>query len=251
MTRDGYKYILVVTDLFTKWVEAFPLCSTDSQTLATVLVDEVICRYGVPRSIHSDQEANLTSEIVKHMCEVLGMERTQTTAYHAQGNGLVERMNRTLKTMLAKVVRENQTDWNTKVLFAYRTTIQDSTSFTPFHIMFGRSPSLPIDRMLALTEEGKDQSYSEYVKKLKQSLEDAYQIVRTTMKASHNQQKRQYDKGSREFQLRIGDMVYLHVPAVRQGRNRKLASQWTGPYTITDRVSKYNVRLQLVGVLNS
>ena len=89
-------------------------------------------------------------------------------------------MNRTLKTMLAKVVRENQTDWDTKlqkVLFAYRTAIQDSTSFTRFHIMFGRSPSLPIDRMLALTEEGKDQSYSEYVKKLKQSLEDAYQIV--------------------------------------------------------------------------
>ena len=78
----GNKYILVVTDLFTKWVEAFPLAKTDSVTLAKVLVNEIVCRYGVPRYLHSDQGANLVSEVIKSLCATLGINRTQTTAYH-------------------------------------------------------------------------------------------------------------------------------------------------------------------------
>ena len=63
-STKGNKYILVVTDLFSKWVEAFPLVATDSETLASVLVDEVVCRYGVPRVLHSDQGANLNSQVI-------------------------------------------------------------------------------------------------------------------------------------------------------------------------------------------
>ena len=150
-SSKGYKYILVVTDLFTKWVEAFPLRSTESTTLATVLVDEIACRYGVPRSIHSDQGANLTSAVIQHLCLLLGMQRTQTSAYHPQGNGQVEKFNRTLEAMLAKVVQANQRDWDVhlpKVLFAYRTAVHESTQFTPYHLVFGRSPMLPVDVML-------------------------------------------------------------------------------------------------------
>ena len=96
VTHSGNKYILVITDLFTKWVEAFPLKETSSVTLARVLVDEVICRFGVPNNIHSDQGANFCSEVIDTMCKMLNIERTQTSAYHPQGNGQVERFNRTI-----------------------------------------------------------------------------------------------------------------------------------------------------------
>ena len=92
-SSKGKKYILVVTDVFSKWVEAFALRSTDTETLAAMLVDEIICRYGVPSSLHSDQGANLTSQVISSLCKTLGIERTQTTAYHPQGNGQVERFN--------------------------------------------------------------------------------------------------------------------------------------------------------------
>ena len=150
-TIRGHKYILVVTDLFTKWVEAYPLQATDSETLANVFVKEIVCRYGVPTVLHSDQGANLTSSLITNMCNILGINRTRTTAYHPQGNGKVERFNRTLKTMLSKVVAENQADWDTHLpilLMAYRTAIHGSTGFTPFHILFGRSPKLPVDTIL-------------------------------------------------------------------------------------------------------
>ena len=107
-TDQGHKNILVVTDLFTKWVEAFPLRDITSTTLATVLVDEIITRYGVPAYLHSDQGANLWSEVIKTICKLLGMEQTRTSVYHPQANGQVEGFNRTLEAMLAKIGKENQ-----------------------------------------------------------------------------------------------------------------------------------------------
>ena len=83
----GNKYILVVTDLFSKGVEAFPLQVTDGLTLTSILMDEVICRYGVPQQLHSDQGSNLNAEVNQKRCHLLGIERTRTTAYHPQGNG--------------------------------------------------------------------------------------------------------------------------------------------------------------------
>ena len=80
-SSKGYQYILVVTDLLSKWVEAFPLCATDSETLAKVLVDEIVCHYGVPVS---DQGANLNSQVIMSLCKRLGINHTRTTAYHPQ-----------------------------------------------------------------------------------------------------------------------------------------------------------------------
>ena len=154
-SESGNKYILVVTDLFTKLVEAFPIHDTTSSTLATVLVDQFITRYGVPVVLHSDQGANLCSEVIKTICKLLGMDKTRTSAYHPQGNGQVERFNRTLEAMLAKNVKDNQRDWDQwlqKVLFAYRTSLHETTGFTPFHLVFGRTPNLPVDVMLGRIE---------------------------------------------------------------------------------------------------
>ena len=150
-TSCGNKYILVVTDLFSKWVEAFPLAVTDSITLARILTDEVICQYGVPESLHSDHGANFVSEVMQSLCAQLGIKRTQTSAYHPEGNGQVERFNRTLEAMLSKVVEEHQKDWDChlqKVLFAFRTAVHESTGYTPLFVMSGRSPNLPIDVLL-------------------------------------------------------------------------------------------------------
>ena len=85
LTSSGSKYIVVVTDLFSKWVETFSVKSTDTEILATLLVNEIICRYGAPSYLHSDQGANLTSNLMAAVCKHLGIEQTRTSAYHPQG----------------------------------------------------------------------------------------------------------------------------------------------------------------------
>ena len=143
VTRKGNKYILVVTDVFSKWVEAFPLQVTDGLTLTSILMDEVICRYDVPQQLHSDQGINLNAEVNQRLCQMLGIERSRTTAYHPQGNGQVERFNRTVEAILAKMVGEHQDDWDKhlqKAVFAYRTSLHESTGYSPYFVNFGRSP---------------------------------------------------------------------------------------------------------------
>ena len=97
LTSRGNQYMLVVTDLFTKWVEAFPLADTTATTLATILMNNIVCRYGVPAYLHSDQGANLCSTVVQELCRLLGIHHTRTSAYHPKDNGQVERMNRTIE----------------------------------------------------------------------------------------------------------------------------------------------------------
>ena len=101
-----------MTDLLSKWTEAFPLKSADSETLAKVLTDKVIFRYGIPSSLHSDQDTNLTSNLISSLCQNLGITQTRTCAYHPQGNAQVKQFNCTLEAMLAKTISDNQKDWD-------------------------------------------------------------------------------------------------------------------------------------------
>ena len=99
VTSSGNKYILVITDIFSKWVEAFAIQSMETEALGTLLVNEIICRCGTPTYLHSE---NFTSKLMAAVYKTLSIEQTWTSLYHPQGNGQVERFNRTLEAMLAK-----------------------------------------------------------------------------------------------------------------------------------------------------
>ena len=251
-SSKGNKYILVVTDLFSKWVEAFPMRSTESESLATILVNEIVCRYGVPQYLHSDQGANLTSKVIQNLCKKLGIQRTQSSAYHPQGNGQVERFNRTLEAMLAKMVKENQRDWDQhlpRALFAYRTAVHDSTTYSPFHVNFRRSPMLPVDVMLGwdYLSQGEGREVSEYVEDVQKSLRSMFSNVRQRLAEAHRQNKNRYDERAVGKSFTVGDRVWLYVPVTKQGRSKKFTTFWRGPYTVIDKTSPYNYRIQLIG----
>ena len=107
-TPRGNRYILVIGDYFTKWKEAFPLKDTEALTIARVFVNEFVCRFGVPDSVHTDQGKNFEAKTIKEICTLLDIKKTRTTAYHPQSDGFVERFNRTLLGMLSMAVREDE-----------------------------------------------------------------------------------------------------------------------------------------------
>lgn len=104
------KYILVIGDYFSKWTEAFPLPNQEAHTIAKALVEEWVCRFGTPRSIHSDQGRSFESTLYKELCQLLNIHKTRRTPYHPQSDGLIERFNRTLLSMLSLFVEENQSN---------------------------------------------------------------------------------------------------------------------------------------------
>ena len=106
------KLILVVGDYFTKWTESYPLPNQEATTVAEKLVNEFICRFGVPRELHSDQGRNFESKVFAEICKLLDIEKTRTTPLHPQSDGQVERFNRTLVEMLRGKIKEDQKDWD-------------------------------------------------------------------------------------------------------------------------------------------
>ena len=109
---NGNKYILIVSDYFTRWVEAYPIADQEAQTIADVLTKEFICRFGVPLLIHTDQGRNFESKLMAEVCELLDIKKTRTTAYHPQSDGMVERFNQTLEAQLSKFADHNQRYWD-------------------------------------------------------------------------------------------------------------------------------------------
>ena len=149
MSYNENRYAIVFCDYLTKWPEVFPSTYQKAETIARLLVEQIVSRHGVPEQLLSDRGQNFLSDLVLEVCCLLGTKKVNTTGYHPQTDGLVERMNRTLITMLSKCVAKHGIDWDERlpyVLFAYRVTIHESTRESPFHLLYGRDAQIPADR---------------------------------------------------------------------------------------------------------
>ena len=140
VSNKGNKYILVMSDCFTKWTEAIAIPDQESRTIITTFINEIVCRFGTPLQIHSDQGRNFESKAFKDMCEFLHIDKTRTSSMRPQANGSVERFNRTLATMLTMFCEQEQKTLGTdfpQVMMAYRASVNSSTGKTPNLMMLG------------------------------------------------------------------------------------------------------------------
>eukprot|EP00731_Ephydatia_muelleri_P007275 Em0003g1523a len=195
----------------------------EAVTVAQKLVDEIFCRFSVPEQLHSDQGRQFESAVIKEICNLLHIEKTRTTAYHPQSDGLVERFNRTLLSMLTTCGRSHPFEWEDHI----------------------RKARLPIDLMYG-TECGNSvtKTVPEYVTKLSEAFVEAYAAVRDTMGAKLQRQKEFYNKKVHGDPHKPGDFVLLFNPAVPKGGSRKFHSPWTGPFKIVERVSEATYHIQ-------
>jgi len=146
VSSRGNKFIIMVIDHFTKFGLAFPVRNHEALTVAKYLVERVFLTYGVPLQLFSDRGAEFEGSIFKEMCEMLGVDKIRTTSYKPSTNGALERMHRTLNTILGKMVDEKQRDWDTHVAYAlaaYYATVHSSTGFSPNRLLYGRELRFP------------------------------------------------------------------------------------------------------------
>jgi len=129
----GNIWILTCLDRWSKWVEAFPLRNKEAETVAKVLVEQVFTRFGAPLSILSDQGKEVDGRKMNEVCRLFGIEKLRTTPYKPSTNQ-VERFHRTMNSVLAETVAENQRDWDVRlpyVMAAFRATRHDTTGYSP------------------------------------------------------------------------------------------------------------------------
>ena len=145
-TRSGKNYLVVFQDYLTKWLEAFPVANQDTITIARLLVERIVPVHGMPKKLLSDRGGCFLSHLISELYWLLGIKKINTTAYHPQTDGMVERLNRTFLDMLAKIAHCDPRTWDLYLpyaLFAYRTSPHHSTNMTPFRLLYGREAVLP------------------------------------------------------------------------------------------------------------
>jgi len=243
---DGSKYLLVVVDAFTKWVEAYPLPDQEAATYITAVYNGMFSRFGLPRQLYSDQGRNFESQLVTEFCNITGVYKTRTTAFHPRSDGLTERANRTILAMLRAAAHKDTKKWPSKlptVLAAYRMTVHSTTRVTPNRAMLGREVLLPASLIVAPPEENIPRSG--YVQDFQENLRQAHQQVRQALGTSAKAEKTYFDRRVKRYSFFVGQKVWLYSPRplVRK-KHRKLTRVWTGPWAITSFRSPIVVELK-------
>ena len=227
-TARRNKWILTVTDHFTRWQEAFPIVDATMPTIAEVLEERIFCPYGLPERLHSDQGAQFEGEL---MFQLWGIKKSITTPYHPQGNGIVERGNRTIGDSLrALLINRTQDEWDRflpQIMKTLRASPHASTGETANMMMFGRELRLP-DQILCPTTMDEAQERATYVEELQKRLEVTHEIIR-------QQQVTTRQQNTDESLLFLpGDQVLLENRRRRKGENPKLQSKFVGPYQVIE-----------------
>ena len=247
-TYSDNKYVLVVSDYFTKWTEAYALPDQQAETVASYLVSHFISRFGIPENIHTDQATNFQSDLFKELCRLLQIHQTRTTPWRPQSDGLVERFNRTLGALIRQVVETQQRNWDSYLpilCMAYRSAVHTTTGYTPNRLMLGRElpfPSylyarLPLSRTV-------NTYYPHYVNKLESDLLMIYEQTRKHGLVHYQRQKREHDRHSTERQFVVNQKVWLFNPTKKIGINPKLHTFWEPDvYRIEDIISDFVVRI--------
>ena len=233
---DGNKYALVFMDYLTKWPEVFAIADQKAETVAQALV-EVVSRHGVPAKLLSDRGANFLSDLLHELYLLLGIKKVNTSAYHPQTDGLVERFNRTLTDMLAKTVDHCGRDWDRRipyVLYAYRTSMQESTQESPFYLLYGRDARLPTEAALATPRTCYQMDIDDFKTDLVCNLSDAWSLAQQNICKAQKKQKQQYDRKCKPSKYRVGDRVFVHMPGEVRGKAWKFSRPFHGPYRILE-----------------
>ena len=237
-TSGGQKYILAITNYFSKWLELDALPDKTAMSVAKSL-HRFVSRYGIMNRLHSDRGKEFTANVIRHLCGFLGVKQTFTSGHAPWSNAQVERGNRTVKAMLLTLTRQYAREWDEclpSVMQAYNGTEHASTGYTPALLMHSRcdNPRMPLDLLLDPPKETlleRDAGcYSHYVEEQRLRIQGVHEIVREQLEKAASMQSRSYEQGGlRPHQYTVGSEVWYYYPA---RVTDKLGSPWMGPLRV-------------------
>ena len=239
-SSNGYNYILTIQDLLTKFSLAIQLKHAGAIDVADALVKELICVYGTPKAILTDQGSHFLNSLMRNIARKFRIAHFSTTAYRPQSNGSVERSHQVLWEYLKQFINNNDWDEHLRLaMFSYNTSMHEGTKYTPYELVFGRIARVPTaDPPI---DEEQNESYSNYLYNLYHRLRNAQECARQNLIASKKRSKQYYDKRARPYKFKINDEVYL----IKEPNKGKLGDQYIGPFKIIEILSNNNVRIRI------
>ena len=233
VTSKGNRYCLTVVDLFTRYVNLYPMKDQTAISVAKCLFEQYITEHGCPQKFHSDRGAVFDSHVFKYLCAHMEIETSMTSSYHPQGNSVVERYHRVLKSQMAKRLQGLGNEWDTillQVQFSHNSSVHSSTGYSPFFLMHGREPILPSTVLFgARNVYSSTNTPHAYVDNLQDRLRKAFSETTERVRQSHEKQANYYNQKARFSPYREGDIVMKLDPR----RSSKIDPRYLGPFKIT------------------
>ena len=238
-TTSGNNGLLVIIDHFTKFAEAIPCAHDeyDAQTTAKIILNKWFARHGTPARMQSDNATNFTAEIAQELMKASQVTKVTSTPAHPRGNGLVERQNRTLLTLLRVYTSRRMLDWDEHidgVLGAYNSTRHATTGFSPYMLQHGAEKSIPLSFIYPEFAAREFESKQEFVEHLLARQQEIHKLVRRNTHQAQIRQKQKFDRHLKAKAHAVGDAVWVFCHIIPKGGTRKLLRAWRGPHKVTD-----------------
>lgn len=244
-SSSGHESLLIVMDMFTRYIECIPIRKANAVTIKRMLMQRIFLRYGAADVILSDNGSEFQNEELETFYADLGITPMYVPPYHPQANP-VERVNRTVKTMIVSFLEKSHTKWDEHVVeiaFAYNTAIHDTTGASPAYLNYGRHPKLP-----GSLRQREDLQCLQYLdkealavwKERMDDLYDFYDVVSSRVRKAQIRQAKYFNKKHREVVFEIGDIVLKRNRILSSAANKiaaKLAPKYNGPFVVTNRIS--------------
>ena len=253
ISSSGNMYILVIVDYFTRYGEGWPMADTETVTIIRILIDVIICRYGLMEVMVSDRGTPFVSVIAEHLFKALGIKHHKSAAYHPQANGLVERFIQNVKNVLKRWGGEQRGDWDIllpRALFSLNTLIHSLTGETAFYANHGYNAKTITDLMLGRrSESGDEVDIHQYSKEIRDNLRDVHARIAAILTEVNEQRAEVVDDSMPRF--KIGDRVLVYDPTSKKGEPSKLKKRWKGPYVVMEQLSPVTYSLALDGLIKT
>ena len=205
--------VLVLQDHFSKYVVAYVVKDQTARTADETLRIGYFRLFSAPAYLISDQGKALTGHVITHLCELYGVQRLRASPYHAQTNGQVERMNQTIISMIGKLEEDKKACWSEhfpELLMAYNATRSAVTGYSPYYLLFGRRPRLPVDYLFPTLRDSPHQTKMEVsVTAIQKRLKEAFAVARCLTSEEAAKQCRYYDRKARAVALQPGDVFMV------------------------------------------
>ena len=203
--------VLVLQDHFSKYIVAYVVKDQTARTAQ----NGYFGLFGAPAYLVSDQGKAFMGHVITHLCELYGVQRLRTSPYHAQTNGQVERMNQTIIRMIGKLKEDKKACWSEhlpELLLAYNATCSAVTGYSPYYLLFGRRPRIPVDYLFPTLRDSPHQTKMEVsVAAMQKKLKEAFTVARCLTSEEVARQCCYYDCKAGAVALQPGDVVMVHT----------------------------------------
>jgi hypothetical protein len=241
----GNKYVLAITDAFTKYAIIVAIPNKEAITVAKAVFENWICKFSVPKVLVSDRGKEFDNQIMDELCLLLGVNKRLSSVMHPQSNTAVESWNRSLIKFLTTTLSGSSTlDWELwlpALALSYNTAVHKSTLQSPFYLTYLHHPNMPFfDMDEPISSPSKSWATDAYLRMM-----SAYRLARDNNEEALQIGKEYYDRSAtKEKEFNVGDHLMVFFPKGMNKDNHKISEPWRDGYRILERTGPVSYIVQ-------